>query len=104
MTDAGADVIVGHHPHVLQGVQTIDGALVAYSMGNFVWYHNQAPSRYTGVLQVELPVLDDPAWSFVPAEIAADGSPYPASGTQGDAIGDRIVDGSPGGSVGCAFP
>lgn len=104
LTDAGADVIVGHHPHVLQGVQTIDGALVAYSMGNFVWYHNQAPSRYTGVLQVELPVLDDPAWSFVPAEIAADGSPYPASGTQGDAIGDRIVDRSPGGSVGCAFP
>lgn len=104
LTDAGADVIVGHHPHVLQGVQTLDEALVAYSLGNFVWYHNRAPSRYTGVLQVELPLLDDPAWSFVPAEIASDGSPYPASGTQADAISARIFDRSPGGSVGCTFP
>ncbi len=31
---AGADLIVGHHPHVLQPIEVIDGAIVAYSLGN----------------------------------------------------------------------
>ncbi len=34
---AGADVIVGHGPHVLQPVEWVDGALVAYSLGNFLF-------------------------------------------------------------------
>jgi hypothetical protein len=35
MIQAGAKVIIGHHPHVLQGVEKINGGLVAYSLGNF---------------------------------------------------------------------
>ena len=35
---AGADCVVGHHPHVPQGVETRDGRLIAYSLGNFVFY------------------------------------------------------------------
>ncbi len=35
--DAGADVVVGHHPHVLQGVETYGGGLILYSLGNFVF-------------------------------------------------------------------
>ncbi|BBO68347.1 hypothetical protein DSCA_22770 [Desulfosarcina alkanivorans] len=35
---AGADLVVGHHPHVPQGVQIVDGVPVAYSLGNFVFY------------------------------------------------------------------
>ncbi|MEW6439966.1 MAG: CapA family protein [bacterium] len=34
---AGADLVIGHHPHVLQGVEPLHGALVAYSLGNFVF-------------------------------------------------------------------
>ncbi|WP_370324804.1 CapA family protein [Euzebya sp.] len=105
LIEAGADVVVGHHPHVLQGVEVRDGdALVAYSLGNFVWYHTAVPSRYTGVLAVELPLLDEPQWSFTPAEIRADGSPHPVGGALGDAIAARVRDRSPGGSLGCAFP
>jgi poly-gamma-glutamate synthesis protein (capsule biosynthesis protein) len=38
--DAGADLVVGHHPHVLQGFQRRGHALIAYSLGNFLF-----PSR-----------------------------------------------------------
>ena len=35
--DAGADVILGHHPHVLQGIEEYGAGLVAYSLGNFLF-------------------------------------------------------------------
>ena len=35
--DAGADLVVGHHPHVLQGFEWYKGHLIAYSLGNFVF-------------------------------------------------------------------
>ena len=34
---AGADLILGHHPHVLQGVERVGNSLVAYSLGNFLF-------------------------------------------------------------------
>jgi hypothetical protein len=77
---------------------------VAYSLGNFVWYHTAIPSRYTGVLQVELPLLEDPLWTFAPAEIRGDGSPHPVDGALGAQIAGRVAARSPGGAVGCAFP
>lgn len=35
--DAGAHLIIGHHPHVLQGVEIYRGAFIAYSLGNYVF-------------------------------------------------------------------
>ena len=35
--DAGADAVIGHHPHVLQGIEIYKGRLIAYSLGNFVF-------------------------------------------------------------------
>lgn len=37
LVQAGADIILGHHPHVLQGIETYDGSLICYSMGNFLF-------------------------------------------------------------------
>lgn len=42
--DEGADLIVGHHPHVLQKVEVYNGKTIAYSLGNFV-FDNHRPSR-----------------------------------------------------------
>ena len=42
--DSGADLVLGHHPHVLQGVETYNGRLIAYSLGNFAFGGNQNPS------------------------------------------------------------
>jgi poly-gamma-glutamate capsule biosynthesis protein CapA/YwtB (metallophosphatase superfamily) len=38
--DAGADIVVAHHPHVLQGMEWYKGKLIAYSLGNFVFDQN----------------------------------------------------------------
>jgi poly-gamma-glutamate capsule biosynthesis protein CapA/YwtB (metallophosphatase superfamily) len=40
MIDSGADLIIGHHPHVLQGVERYRGKIIAYSLGNFVFGGN----------------------------------------------------------------
>ncbi|MBZ4687243.1 MAG: hypothetical protein PWQ96_814 [Clostridia bacterium] len=37
LIDCGADLIVGHHPHVLQGIERYKHGLIAYSLGNFVF-------------------------------------------------------------------
>jgi poly-gamma-glutamate capsule biosynthesis protein CapA/YwtB (metallophosphatase superfamily)/putative cell wall-binding protein len=101
LTDAGAEVVAGHHPHVLQGIQRQPGGVVAYSLGNFVWYHRREPSRYTGVLTADLPAHGS-GYRFSPAEIDAAGSPQPAHGALAAAIEDRVVERSPGGGR-CAF-
>jgi hypothetical protein len=54
--DAGADVVVGHGPHVLRGMEFYRGRLIAYSLGNFVTYRGfnlDGPLGVTGVLQLE---------------------------------------------------
>ena len=38
--DAGADIILGHHPHVRRGVEVYGGKPIVYSMGNFIFGHN----------------------------------------------------------------
>lgn len=55
--DAGADMVVGTHPHVLQGFEYYRGKFIAYSMGNFVFYNQRRDSLmlqasvYQGKLQ-----------------------------------------------------
>lgn len=52
--DAGADLIIGTHPHVLQGLEIYQGKWIAYSLGNFLFTTNDhAPSWETAVLQAE---------------------------------------------------
>ncbi|HWP81167.1 MAG TPA: CapA family protein [Bacteroidota bacterium] len=41
LAEAGADVVIGHHPHVPQGIERHKGTLIAYSLGNFVFYQPQ---------------------------------------------------------------
>lgn len=55
--DAGADLVVGHGPHVLRGIEFYRDRPVVYSLGNFLTYRGfnlQGPLGLTGVLQVEL--------------------------------------------------
>jgi poly-gamma-glutamate synthesis protein (capsule biosynthesis protein) len=83
---AGADVILGHHPHVLQGIDRIDGAVVAYSLGNFVWYHSKIPSAETALLEVEVEAGRADTHRVVPAVIDAEGRPVPVGGERGARI------------------
>lgn len=61
MAQWGADVIIGHHPHVLQPVEWIDNAdgsrtLVAYSLGNFISQQNTAARVIGGMLHYTVTV------------------------------------------------
>lgn len=42
--DMGADLVIGHHPHVLQGVEKYKGKYICYSLGNFCFGGNTDPS------------------------------------------------------------
>ncbi|MDX6324970.1 MAG: hypothetical protein QOK15_1324 [Nocardioidaceae bacterium] len=78
LADAGADVVVGSHAHVLLGSGWIGDTYVDYGLGNFLWYHDHQP--VTGVLRLTVrdgDVVGD-AWS--PARIQPDGHPLPLRG------------------------
>jgi poly-gamma-glutamate capsule biosynthesis protein CapA/YwtB (metallophosphatase superfamily) len=55
--EAGADLVVGHGPHVVRGMEVVNGRLVAYSLGNFATYGGMnlsGPNGLTLVLEVTL--------------------------------------------------
>ena len=59
MASWGADVIIGHHPHVIQPVEYIENSdgrrtLVAYSLGNFISAQNRGPRMLGGMLNFEI--------------------------------------------------
>jgi poly-gamma-glutamate capsule biosynthesis protein CapA/YwtB (metallophosphatase superfamily) len=54
LVKAGADIVVGHHPHVPQGIEVFNGKLIFYSLGNFVF--NQAAPWAKRSFAVELKV------------------------------------------------
>jgi poly-gamma-glutamate synthesis protein (capsule biosynthesis protein) len=50
LIDAGANLIIGHHPHVFQGFEVYGGGLIAYSLGNFIFDQNQRLETRQGLL------------------------------------------------------
>lgn len=90
LAEAGADVVVGSHSHVLGGAGWSGETYVGYGLANFVWYHDRQPE--TGVLSLRVDrdgVVDD-AWT--PARIAAGGRPRPLSGPARGAAVNRWAD------------
>lgn len=58
--DSGADLVVGHHPHVLQGIETYNGKKIVYSLGNFCFGGNKNPSdKDTMIFQQTFTVKGD---------------------------------------------
>jgi len=52
--DAGADLVIGHHPHVLQGVERYGDGLIAYSLGNFLFPAREEGFRDSAVLRLRV--------------------------------------------------
>jgi poly-gamma-glutamate capsule biosynthesis protein CapA/YwtB (metallophosphatase superfamily) len=72
LKEAGADVVIGAHPHVLQRVEWIDKTLVAYSLGNFL-FDLQAPiCRDSCILLVDLEKGKAPECKAVPVATVSD--------------------------------
>lgn len=61
---AGADVVIGAHPHVLQGIEFIDGKPVFYSLGNYVFSQTIAK---TALVKVEIHPDREVSYRLIPA-------------------------------------
>ena len=62
--NSGADIVVGGHPHVLQGMEYVDGKPIVYSLGDF-WFNGE--TKYTGLLKLQIDIDGLREMSFVPA-------------------------------------
>ncbi|GAC56296.1 hypothetical protein GOHSU_04_01660 [Gordonia hirsuta DSM 44140 = NBRC 16056] len=90
--DAGADAVIGTHPHVLQSMDVYKGKLIAYSLGNFAFGGNTDPTdKRTAILQTRLSVNDGAVrgveYRVIPTRISRteaynDYVPTPYTGTQ----------------------
>lgn len=105
--DNGADLVVGHHAHVLQGVTTYKGKTIAYGLGNFCFGGNSAPSdmdtmifQQTFRLDTDGAVtIEDP--NLIPCRISSDYyinnyQPTPATGDEAERILQKIRERSEG--------
>ncbi len=78
MLDAGADMVVGSHPHVTQGVEYYKGKLIVYSLGNFLFNSFDTVATTTGwVLQVRMNRAGMVDWQTRVARLDGDGVPHP---------------------------
>ncbi len=79
MIDNGADVVVGGHPHVTQGVDYYQGKLIVYSLGNFVFNGFKTPESNMGwVLRLTMNRAGLVKWDTVVAQLDSRGSPLVA--------------------------
>ena len=66
--DAGADAVIGHHPHVLQGIELYKSGVIAYSLGNFIFGGNGRSTYDTGLFEIRLRGKNK-EYSFIPIRI-----------------------------------
>jgi len=114
MIDRGASLVVGHHPHTLQGIEEYKSGLIAYSLGDFVFDNaddgiREAAYRRTAVSLIKEPLaLNDlrplesvilecqlsekgvESYQLIPMLIGRDFQPQFAGGDEGTAILGRI--------------
>ncbi len=80
LVQAGADIIVGTHAHVLLGGGYLGSAYVDYGLGNFAFYDNSPPENASGSLVISVTGRHIDAATWRPATIEDD-LPQPLSGT-----------------------
>jgi len=59
MIDAGADLIIGHGPHIPRAIELYNGRLIAYSLGNFATYYGISVQGQKGYAPILLATVDD---------------------------------------------
>lgn len=87
--DQGADAVVGHHPHVLQGAEIYKGRPIAYSLGNFIFGGNSRTDYDTAVMRVALKDRQMKV-EFLPVEVQGF-QPQVAQGTKATEILNHIT-------------
>ena len=99
--DCGADLVVGHHPHVLQAIEYYKGKYIAYSLGNFCFGGNSAPSDMDTMIFQQTFTIEkgevqaDAAATVVPCSISSTAGynnyqPTPTEGDASTSVIDRL--------------
>ncbi len=70
VVDAGADLVIGHGPHVVRGMEHYKGRLIAYSLGNFATYYGISVAGIKGVAPILTTTLDGDG-AFVEGKIVS---------------------------------
>ena len=86
--ETGADLVICHHPHVLQGFEVYNGTLIAHSLGNFVFDQSYAETFPSLILSTEFDKGGFRSFTFRPAFVD-DWVPHVVSGRLGREILDR---------------
>ena len=105
--DNGADLVLGHHPHVLEGIEVYNGKNIVYSLGNFCFGGNSNPSdKDTMIFQQTFTVqngelIEDNVTNIIPCSISSDSSynnyqPTPLEGDAAERVRGRIEEYSSG--------
>lgn len=108
--DWGADLVIGHHPHVLQGMEEYNGKIILYSLGNFSFGANKNPSDKDTMIyqqtfkfakttagngEVTISLLDETEANMIPCSISSvssrnDYCPTPLTGSEGQRVINRM--------------
>ena len=99
----GADIVCGHHPHVLQGIETYKGKKIVYSLGNFCFGGNSNPSdKDTMIFQQTFTITKDGVkadnvTNIIPCSLSSERNrnnyqPTPATGSEAERIMKKIKD------------
>ena len=84
MIAAGADAVVGGHPHVIQDVEQYQGKPIIYSLGNFLFDGFSDKDSNTGwLLRMDVDRQGVRAWRTVAAQMDREGIPHPAPQVDG---------------------
>lgn len=99
--DNGADLVIGSHPHVLQGIEVYKGKYIAYSLGNFCFGGNRNPADKDSMIYQQtfnfengkLVGLQDP--NIIPCSISSENSrnnyqPTPLNGSEAERVLNKI--------------
>lgn len=78
--NAGADLVLSHHPHVIEGVEYYKGKLIAYSLGNFVFSPGSTIGHDTMILRVRIGPKGVLSANATPYMIDDAGRPRPVTG------------------------
>jgi poly-gamma-glutamate synthesis protein (capsule biosynthesis protein) len=91
IVDAGADVIIGHHPHVLRGIERRGRGVILYSLGNFVcdmiW---DETLRETAIVRLRLTREGAAVDRIVPVRVNDDYQPEELAGNRAQRLLDRV--------------
>ena len=88
--NAGADVVLSHHPHVVQGFEFYHHKLIAYSLGNFVFPYKTTEGRKSVILRATLTPTGTIGARVTPVYLGDYGRPKPVKGSLARSILKRV--------------